>query len=182
MGDTDGRATPLSTAQILEGDKQCLETRCFVVKDLTRSGYGIIRTFPDLPPDEQSMLFVTGAAWSLAHKHVDDVSFVLFQNGRHVFVDTGTPGYNRDASRRYALGASAHNTVSLADFHIEPKHVQIGKTTLNSCQQGSDRLLDRRRCRPQHSISSTSQSHLRPRSIPNGARRTLRSLRAAVRK
>jgi hypothetical protein len=39
-------------------------------------------------------------------------------------------GYTRDLNRRYVLGASAHNTISLADFHIEPKHLTIGGTTL----------------------------------------------------
>lgn len=127
-GDSDSRAE----RPFLDVPEQtCLPHGCFLLKDLTPSGYAIIRSLPDVSPENQSMLFVTGAAWSLVHKHVDDLSFILFEKGRYIFVDTGTPGYTRDARRRYALGASAHNTIGLADFHLEPKHVQVGKTRLD---------------------------------------------------
>lgn len=128
IGDSKGRTTPPTD---LDTKPTSLpDGRCFAVKDLSADGYAIIRSMPATAPDAASMLFVTGAAHSLTHKHVDDLSFILFEGGRYIFVDTGMAGYTRDLNRRYVLGASAHNTISLADYHIEPKHVTIGATKL----------------------------------------------------
>ena len=129
VGDSAGKALPPT---MLKGEEVTLaDGRRFAVKDLSAGGYAIVRTLPEVPPEASSMLFVTGAAYSLTHKHVDDLSFILFEGGRFIFIDTGTAGYTRDLRRRYVLGASAHNTISLADVHIEPRNVTIGGTKLS---------------------------------------------------
>ena len=56
------------------------------------------------------MLIVTGACWNDTHKHVDDLSFELFEFGRMIFIDSGIYSYTRDSMRSYVLGPLAHNT------------------------------------------------------------------------
>ncbi len=123
IGDSGGKGSPLAT----DVDQPvCLKPdRCYAVKDLAASGYAIIRSQPSVPLHQQSMLFVTGMAWSLTHKHVDDLSFELFERGRFLFVDSGAYGYSRDANRNYVLSAAAHNTIGLGDRDIYPRDVAI---------------------------------------------------------
>lgn len=112
-------------------DPVCLfDNRCYAVKDLTKSGYAIVRSLPSKGANKQSMLFVTGMAWRLTHKHADDLSFELYEGGRLIFVDSGKFGYEAHPMRRYVRGAAAHNTISLADSHIGPKDVEMVGTEL----------------------------------------------------
>jgi hypothetical protein len=67
------------------------------------AGYFVVRS-------EQAQLLVTGAYHSRAHKHEDDLSFVLYE-GRRVLVDPGFGGYNDNRSRegKFLTSARAHN-------------------------------------------------------------------------
>ncbi|HEY8809665.1 MAG TPA: alginate lyase family protein [Solirubrobacterales bacterium] len=66
-----------------------------------------------------SYLAVTAAYHGPAHKHADDGSFLLIENGQVVLGDTGRWGYYEDEPDRiYARSAAAHNvlTVDWKDF------------------------------------------------------------------
>jgi hypothetical protein len=84
------------------------------VSDCARSGYAVVRSGP-------SMLFMTGARYSYSHKHADELSFVLYEGGRPVLIDSGKYGYQNDEWRRYFLDAAAHNTVTVAGEAISPR-------------------------------------------------------------
>lgn len=114
VGDTAGHGRPL---KVKAGSEP-------VVGDFTKSGYGIVR-------DEDSMLFMMGMAHKFTHKHADDLSFVLFEHGRPLFVDTGKYGYNENPMRRYVTSAAAHNTISLLDQEIGPKSIALVGSELN---------------------------------------------------
>ena len=104
----------------------CLSSvSCWAVRDLTTSGYAVIRSLPETPLEEASLLFVSAMAHSTGHKHADDLGFVLMEGGHAVFVDSGKYGYNRDEARRYVLSARAHNVPSLADHTIGPKDLEV---------------------------------------------------------
>jgi len=96
-----------------------------VVGDFSRSGYAIVR-------GKGSMLFVTGMANSLTHKHADDLSFVLFEHGRPLFIDSGKYGYANDPMRRYVESAAAHNTISLLNDEIGPSDITMSGSSLKS--------------------------------------------------
>lgn len=89
-----------------------------LVGDFTRSGYAVVR-------DKDSMLFVTGMAYTLTHKHADDLSFVLFEHSRLIFIDSGKYGYNSDPMRRYVESAAAHNPIGLADQEIRSRDITL---------------------------------------------------------
>ncbi|HMJ73567.1 MAG TPA: heparinase II/III family protein [Solirubrobacterales bacterium] len=69
--------------------------------------------------DGESFLAVSAAHHGAAHKHSDDTSFLLVENGRTLLGDSGRWGYYEDeADRLYARSAAAHNvlTVDGRDF------------------------------------------------------------------
>ena len=94
VGDSYGKSAPLSVDP--EDTIRCGE-KAYAVKDLTKSGYAIVRSLPSEP--QNSMLFVTGMAHTMDHKHADELSFELFEEGQFVFVDSGKYGYKRNSMR-----------------------------------------------------------------------------------
>jgi hypothetical protein len=77
------------------------------------------------------MLFVMGMAYTDTHKHADDLSFVLFEHGRPLFIDSGKYGYNGDSMRNYVESAAAHNTISLMDRTIKPTDLVLTGSQLD---------------------------------------------------
>ncbi|MXQ11163.1 alginate lyase family protein [Microvirga makkahensis] len=124
VGDTAGRGKPLAVARDAPPK----------AADFTKSGYAIIR-------DHDSMLFVTGMAYSLTHKHADDLSFVLFEHGRPLFIDSGKYGYNTDPMRRYVESAAAHNTISLLGREIAPADVTMTGSSLRALAREGDAFV-----------------------------------------
>ena len=116
VGDSAGRG-PRLTGPV---ESHCLEGEagCWAVRDLTESGYAIVRSLPGV--EESSMLFVNAMFVEvkgevIRHKHADDLGFVLIEGGREIFVDSGKYGYKKDEMRSYVLSARAHNIPSTHD-------------------------------------------------------------------
>ena len=105
---------------------------CWAVRDLTKSGYAIIRSLPESDDHESSMLFVVNMAPFTGHKHSDDLGFVLMEGGRELFVDSGRYGYNFDDARTYVISAKAHNVPSLVDHRISPGNIDPANSGLDS--------------------------------------------------
>ena len=106
---------------------------CWAVRDLTASGYAVVRSLPGVA--ESSMLFVNATFGEvegrvIRHKHADDLGFVLIEGGREVLVDSGKYGYNQDQMRSYVLSARAHNIPSLQGRPIDPRQVEPAETGL----------------------------------------------------
>jgi len=131
VGDSAGRG-PRLTGPV---ELTCLEAGrgCWAVKDLTESGYAIIRSAPGV--EEASMLFVNAMFVDvkgevIRHKHADDLGFVLIEGGREIFVDSGKYGYHKDRMRGYVLSARAHNIPSLVGSPIDPRRLGPAETQL----------------------------------------------------
>lgn len=139
LGDSVGGG-PL--ADRLEGPVQCEEeSRCYVLGDFSDSGYVSVRSGPEKPPaDDASMLLMTGMSYSPSHKHVDDLSFVLYED-RVIFTDGGKYGYNWDDYRQYVRSAAAHNTVGLADRRIGHREVEHYGSALNAPEMSNGEYL-----------------------------------------
>ena len=105
---------------------------CWAVRDLTKSGYAIIRSLPESDDHESSMLFVVNMAPYTGHKHSDDLGFVLMEGGQELFVDSGRYGYNYDDARTYVISAKAHNVPSLVDRRISPGNIDPANSGLDS--------------------------------------------------
>ena len=93
---------------------------CWAVRDLSKSGYAIIRSLPEADDEVSSMLVLAGTAAPTGHKHADDLGFVLIEGGQDIFVDSGRYGYNYDDARNYVLSARAHNVLSLVGRRTDP--------------------------------------------------------------
>lgn len=74
------------------------------------SGYGVIR-------DGNSALIVIAAHHPTAHKHADDGSFCLYEDGRPIVVDSGDPGHDYASPERlYGTSPAAHSTICVDGF------------------------------------------------------------------
>lgn len=126
VGDSEGKSKALDRDP---PNPVCLDAgRCFAVGDFTKSGYAIVRSLPSA--EQSSMLFVTGMAHTMTHKHSDELSFELFEFGRFIFIDSGKYGYNDDPIRRYVMSADAHNTIGIDGLAIGPAEIEMSGTLL----------------------------------------------------
>lgn len=76
-------------------------------------GYAIVRSLASTPLKESSFLFFQGSFYSQAHKHCDDLSFILQEKGVNLLIDSGKYGYQQDKYRKYFLSTQAHNTIEV---------------------------------------------------------------------
>lgn len=76
-------------------------------------GYAIVRSLESVPLNNSSFLFFQGSFHSQAHKHCDDLSFILQENGIDLLIDSGKYGYQQDKYRKYFLSTHAHNTIEV---------------------------------------------------------------------
>jgi hypothetical protein len=137
VGDSGGTTKPLTTVQ--ESETCHLEDgSSYAVGDFTRSGYAVVRSMPEIPIEEQSMLFITGMMWSYTHKHADDLSFELFENGRFILVDSGKYGYVKNLMREYVESAAAHNTISLETTKVLPSKLKPYGSALSAITPKGD--------------------------------------------
>lgn len=79
------------------------------LKVMRRAGYAIVR-------GPGRYLGVTAGYHSHTHKQADELSFDLYERGRHIVADTGAPGHAGDrrvgsAEREYVTSAKAHSTL-----------------------------------------------------------------------
>ena len=121
VGDT--RSTndvpPSEVPEVHGGQRWQVGDRSFDIGDFSRSGWTMIKSAAGTAPDRQCMLFFTAMSHGTAHKQVDDLSFQLFENGRHLLVDAGQYAYSPiDEMKRYVTSAAAHNTVGLGDVSV----------------------------------------------------------------
>ncbi len=76
-------------------------------------GYAVVRSDSSVKLDESSFLFFQGSFYSQAHKHCDDLSFILQEKGINLLIDSGKYGYQQDKYRKYFLSTRAHNTIEV---------------------------------------------------------------------
>lgn len=112
IGDSAGTSEQLSSKA--KPDHVLQATDEFWVRDMSTSGYAVVRSHPDTPSDAATMLVVKGQALSLTHAHADHLGMVLYHAGRHLLADSGKYTYNHSAWRDYFVSDRAHNVVGLA--------------------------------------------------------------------
>ena len=82
------------------------------------AGYFAVRT-------PSSQLLVSGGFHSSAHKHYDDLSFVLSERGRQVLIDPGYHSYGLDVEAKnlddFLESAAAHNSLVVDGKYTLPK-------------------------------------------------------------
>jgi hypothetical protein len=100
IGDTSAGAMP--DPPVREKVDRCSGLRAF-----PRSGYAMVR-------ERGSYLFVTAGFHSPAHKHSDDLSYCLYEEGRLLIGDSGNAGYDyRGAARQFCVSPGAHSGIGI---------------------------------------------------------------------
>jgi hypothetical protein len=103
IGDTSAGVQPAPEVQ--EAAAQSSGLRSF-----PRSGYCMVR-------EGGSYLFVTAAFHSVAHKHADDLSYCLYEEGRLLVGDSGNAGYDyAGPARQYCVSPTAHSGIGVDSY------------------------------------------------------------------
>lgn len=74
-------------------------------------GYGVMRTSWKTPAANSTYMLLTAATHSKAHKHQDDLNFILYHRGQ-LFVEAGKKDFNySDPMTAYGYSSFAHNVL-----------------------------------------------------------------------
>jgi Heparinase II/III-like protein/Heparinase II/III N-terminus len=111
------------------------------VRDLSRSGYAIVRSSADVPVERASMLVVKAQALSETHAHADHLGLLLYHAGHHLFADSGKYTYNHGQWRDYFVSDRAHNVVGLAGTEFGPQHTTTSGPGLNHVLISDDTVM-----------------------------------------
>lgn len=180
VGDSEGKGTPFPGSYSAPCGERAVHGECFVAKDLTDSGYAIVRTSPDTPTQLGEMLFVVGSSHDHGHDHADELSFVLYREGRPLLVDSGKYAYIRDEFREFFLSDRAHNTIGLVGrtylpedtagegSYLRDMRTEGGAYVIRGEVVRGDAFLHRRELsyRPGESISITDEITAAPDAQP----------------
>jgi hypothetical protein len=88
-----------------------------------------------LPSNKAIHLFFTNSCFSRIHKHGDNLGFHLSAYGRDWIVDPGYKDYNKDAHRRYATSAFAHNTIVVDESDMKNPKRPAGAVSTRLLQE-----------------------------------------------
>ncbi|TDR93197.1 heparinase II/III family protein [Enterovirga rhinocerotis] len=139
IGDTSDREDPvLADAR---DHVRVVGDATYAVAPFWSSGYAVVRSLPDVPPSDASMLILAGTSRTHIHSHADKLSFILFERGQQVLIDTGKYGYTRDPMRSYVESAAAHNTVGLATTDIGRLAFRLGSASLDAPRVEGDEIV-----------------------------------------
>jgi hypothetical protein len=75
-------------------------------------------------------LMFQSAFHSTAHKHADDLSFVLYSQGEDIFVGPGVYAYGDSKYRQYVTSAQAHNTLTIDRISYPVVKDNIGRASI----------------------------------------------------
>ena len=94
------------------------------------AGYAVVRK-------GNSALIVTAAHHPTAHKHADDGSFCLYEDGRAVILDSGDPGHDYESpERRYGTSPAAHAAICVDGFDWAKESPPYGSGIVAAAEQG----------------------------------------------
>ena len=109
----DGTLPPIGDTSSGRRPPQSLEsasTSLTGMRVFSAAGYAVVQK-------GSSTLVVTAAHHPTAHKHADDGSFCLYENGEAVILDSGDPGHDYESpERRYGTSPIAHATICVDGF------------------------------------------------------------------
>lgn len=132
IGDTEGPGIPLTRDDL---DPLSDARDRWISKDLSASGYVVVRSHPDAPAEDRFALVFHATAVSDIHAHADHLSFVLTHRGQELIVDSGKHSYDIDRWRSYFAGDAAHNTIGIKGLNIQPEQVRLPMTSLGHLER-----------------------------------------------
>ncbi len=134
IGDTEGEGKKLNLS--LDDSYYTFSEGKIIIKDLSSSGYIIVRTIPEIIKNESESLIFHATDKSKEHSHSDHLSFMLYYKGIEIFADPGKYTYNLDSAREYFSGDRSHNTLGIANKNFLPKDSALGNSSLNFSSEG----------------------------------------------
>ena len=115
----DRRCVPIgdsssgSVIKNLESLKNWPHMRCGNYISARLDGYAVIRSDSSVSLKDSAFLFFQASFHSQTHKHRDDLSFILQEEGINLLIDSGKYGYQKGKYREYFTSTRAHNTIEV---------------------------------------------------------------------
>ena len=138
IGDSSGPGVPFPAGAHFAQTAQARDGSPVVWRDMSASGYAVVRTAPDVPAQRAGMLIVHGTGIAASHGHADQLGFCLTARGRRLFVDAGKYAYSTDAWRAYFVSDAAHNVVGLDGHAFGPADTQRKGSALGPLHAAPD--------------------------------------------
>lgn len=138
IGDSSGPGVPFPATARLDQTASAADGTPLIHRDMTASGYAVVRSAPGVPAERASMLIVHGTGQSQAHAHADQLGFDLYACGRRLFIDAGKYAYSHDAWRDHFVSDVAHNTVGLHDRVFMPQDTRLQGSALREMHVSED--------------------------------------------
>ncbi|WP_088042963.1 heparinase II/III family protein [Bacillus sp. EAC] len=89
-----------------------------------------------------SSIVFNASNFSAVHKHADDLSFLLTQNGQPIFIDSGKYSYDtKDPIQRYLRSTFAHNVVTVDGKSYPISIDNAGKTKISNFIDNSTSVI-----------------------------------------
>lgn len=101
----------------------------FYSKSFIKSGYFVART---LDKENFNSFVLNCTSDTLIHKHVDNLSFILWHNNVELITDSGPFAYEYNSKREYCLSDKAHNILSLKDVVFSLDDIDINDSKINT--------------------------------------------------
>ena len=111
----NGRISAIGDSSRRKSPPERISEDPVAAKLFEEAGYAIVKSSPDVAPDDAFMLIVAAGHHSAMHKHADDLSFELFDNGRYWVIDSGRYTYSNSPVKNHMRSAAAHNSVDLIE-------------------------------------------------------------------
>lgn len=108
----------------------------------SEAGIAILQAINKNKPINSTWISFIAGYSSLVHKHYDDLSFTLYNNGHDIFVDSGQYNYSNSKERFYVKSTKAHNTITINNSNytlFEPNKV---KNIINITDFNSNHIYD----------------------------------------
>ena len=111
----DGRISAIGDSSRRNSPTLRVNDEKIAAKLFAEAGYAIVKSAPNVAPQDAFMLIVGAGHHSTMHKHADDLSFELFDRGRYWIIDSGRYTYSDSPVKKYMRSAAAHNSVDLLE-------------------------------------------------------------------
>lgn len=134
IGDTEGFGKKLTTQNIINSKVFNSNGVQFIIKDLSKSGYIISRTTPDVQEHLSESFVFSSANISNLHGHSDDLGFIFITKGITIFSDPGKYTYEKNYWREYFSGDISHNVIGIENTNFLSNEINREDTGLSNIE------------------------------------------------
>jgi len=145
LGDSDYTKLPKTTSySVLDPEFEYVLTKGKSGKQpsLVSNVSNSVVVIRDAWGSKSSSLLFNASNFSTTHKHADDLSFILSQSGKEIFIDSGKYNYDtKDSYQKYLRTTFAHNVVTVDGKSYPISSSNIGKSKMTNFIENPESVI-----------------------------------------